>query len=170
MRIFLIGFMGSGKTFTGRRLAERLAYPFIDLDDRIERLAGLDIPQIFEQYGESYFRKVERDCLRSTIEHPDVVISCGGGTPCFYDNMIWMNRQGVTIYLDTPVSVLVNRLLPEREHRPVLKGISSAKLSSFIEEKLAERSYFYRQAKMIYSQSDANADVASALQQALEME
>lgn len=163
MRIYLIGFMGSGKTYTGRRLAEQLGFPFLDLDLLIEEVAGMDIPAIFREFGESHFRKLERQALRGTAGRKAAVVSTGGGVPCFFDNMDWMNRHGLTIYLDTSPSILARRLLPERAHRPLLQPYDEHSLPAFIQSKLAERTYFYEQARLIYRQDRPNADVATEL-------
>jgi len=95
-RFYLIGFMGSGKSFLGRRLANALQLPFLDLDDYLEEWSGRSIPRIFEESGEEAFRKLESEALRDTARLPSAVIACGGGTPCFGDNMAWMNAHGIT--------------------------------------------------------------------------
>ena len=113
MKFFLIGFMGSGKTYVGKRLANELDIPFYDLDEYIEEKEGKKISEIFNEKGEEYFRQVERMCLRDFGIIGDAVIACGGGTPCFFDNMEWINKTGTSIYLQTPVKIIVDRLLKE---------------------------------------------------------
>ena len=122
MRLFLIGFMGSGKSYVGSRLAEGLDMDFIDLDALIVEKAEKSIPEIFAEEGEMAFRTLERDCLRSLGSCDEVVVACGGGTPCFFDNMDWMNAQGMTIFLQTSVDLLAKRLLSEVAQRPLLAG------------------------------------------------
>lgn len=157
MRVFIIGFMGSGKSFTGRRLAELLGYPFVDLDDRIEEQAQKTIAEIFESGGEDAFRAAEKRALRAMDAFTDVVVATGGGAPCFFDNMDWMNQNGLTIYLQTPVEILVQRLEGEKAHRPLVRKVED--LQQFIEEKLRERSTYYLQAAIIYHQHKAQEKV-----------
>ena len=163
MRIFLIGFMGSGKSHVGRQLAASTGMDFLDLDVQIEKDQQRSIRQIFEQEGEATFRQIERDALFSMAQQEHAIIACGGGTPCFFDNMDWMNRNGITIYLQTPVSILVQRLKPEKAHRPLLQNLDDEGLHIFIRAKLAERVPFYLRASVIYQVKDANEDVAAAL-------
>ncbi len=116
MSIFLIGLPGSGKSFWGEKLADKLSVNFIDLDNEIERKAGSSIIEIFRLHGEEYFRLIEKEVLESVIAlHKNEVIACGGGTPCFYNNIEMMNRSGKTIYLKTPISLLLERLKKSSE-------------------------------------------------------
>lgn len=162
-RIYLIGFMGSGKSHTGRQLAGKLGYAFVDLDDRIEAEAGMDIPAIFRRDGEDEFRRIEQKVLHATQNLQATVISTGGGTPCFFDNMDWMNRHGLTIFLDASAEVLARRLMPERAHRPLLQPYNRDTLIDFIRSKLAERMYFYQKAQIHFLQPESSGDVATAL-------
>ncbi len=149
--IFLVGFMGSGKSYTGRRLAEARGRRFVDLDTVIEAHAGMDIPAIFAQHGETGFRAMERTCLHQMADVPEpVIVATGGGAPCFFDNMAWMNAHGHTIWLNPPLEVLVERLLPERAHRPLLAAIPEEELASFIRERLDARRVWYAQAKEVW--------------------
>lgn len=148
-RIFLLGFMGCGKSWWAVRLAERLEIPARDLDVLIEQEEGLSISDIFSQHGESYFRDSEARCLRQTVRWPDLVLATGGGTPMFYDNMRWMNDTGITIFLDPPAAVLTERLREETGLRPLLSGVKSSDLQLFIEQKLAERRPVYEQARIV---------------------
>lgn len=163
MRIFLIGFMGSGKSHVGRQLAASMGMDFLDLDVQIEKDQQRSIRQIFEQEGEATFRQIEREALHHLVLQENLIVACGGGTPCFFDNMDWMNKQGITIYLQTPVSILVQRLKPEKNHRPLLQNLDDEGLHIFIGAKLAEREPFYLRASVIYQVKDANEDVAAAL-------
>lgn len=143
MRIFLTGFMGSGKSYLGKLLATRLGFGFVDLDDLIEARMGMPIFQIFEQLGEPAFRKAEAECLRSLAVRGQIVVATGGGTPCFFENLNWMNENGVTIYLATSPLVLAQRLLSEKAKRPLLAHLQDNALKNFIEGKLTERREFY---------------------------
>ncbi|MEP7141560.1 MAG: shikimate kinase [Ferruginibacter sp.] len=145
---FLVGFMGSGKTHWGKKWAAANQLPFIDLDDLIEKKAGKTIAEIFETSGEDHFRKMEAGTLRDCAGLHNTIVACGGGTPCFFENMQWMNDHGMTIYIaGTPVEI-VQRLALEQEKRPLLKKLTQAELIFFIEQKLTEREPFYTQAKL----------------------
>lgn len=152
MLIFLIGFMGSGKSYTGIRLAQQLEYSFVDLDHLIEDQQGKSIDEIFSTLGENEFRQIERDALHSLKGKEHLVIACGGGTPCFFDNMDWMKNNGTTIFLDLPPKILEKRLLNGMEHRPLIKNLNkTGELISYIESKIAQRRPFYQQADIIFN-------------------
>ena len=151
MRIFLVGYMGSGKTTLGEKLAYLLKYQFIDLDKYIQEQEGRTIKQIFEEDGEEYFRKLERVYLHRIIDSEDVVISSGGGTPCFFDNMDQMNEYGQTIYINLHPKALIARLLTSDETRPLLAGKTEKEMLDFVFQHLREREVFYKQAKKITS-------------------
>ena len=164
MRIFLIGFMGSGKSYTGKRLAAALGYDFYDLDALIEAQEGCKIAAIFEEKGEARFRELEQQTLHRTADWEDVVISCGGGTPCFYDNMEWMSARGITIWLDPAVETVLSRLQRKPHKRPLLAGLETeAQWMEFIERKLEERRPFYEKAQLMYRQTNEEADAAEEL-------
>jgi shikimate kinase len=147
-KIYLIGFMGSGKSTAGRRLAASLGWDFIDLDKKIEQEAGLDIPEIFSRYGEQYFRKTETRLLRDLQPLSRTVVSTGGGAPCFDDNMDFMLRTGLTIYLKLTPGQLTVRLSGSKGERPLITDISKDKLPDFIAEKLSEREKYYSRAEL----------------------
>lgn len=147
MRIYLIGFMGSGKTTVGKKLAKKLGFSFIDLDLLIEEQQKMSINTIFEQKGELAFREIEKIVLQSTIHMQNIVVACGGGLPCFFDNMAWMNANGQTLYIKMAPKSLFNRLINAKMTRPLLKDKTDEELLVFIEEKLEERAPFYLQAK-----------------------
>ncbi|MFI5135670.1 MAG: shikimate kinase [Chitinophagales bacterium] len=130
--IFLIGFMGSGKTSVGKKLAALLSAEFVDLDEVIELKESKTISQIFQELGEEYFRERESQCLQSLSEKSNAVIATGGGVPYFHDNMKWMNENGVTVYLQTNSEILFGRLKSEIAHRPLLHGNSEEELKQFI--------------------------------------
>jgi shikimate kinase len=163
MRIYLIGFMGSGKSHTGKKLAELLKVPFFDLDQMIEDQQQKTISELFEKLGEDRFREIEQRTLHQTIAHKDAVISCGGGTPCFFDNMEWMNEHGVTIYLHTSEALLLERLIMERNKRPLLANSAGEELAGFINRLMEKRLPYYEQAQVIYHQRENEEDVAGFL-------
>lgn len=163
MKIFLLGFMGSGKSHVGKQLAEHIGLEFIDLDHWIEEQEGQSIAHIFKTKGETTFREIERAALREMAAKENILIACGGGTPCFFDNMAWMNRQGITIYLETPVEVLTQRLIPQQAQRPLLQNLNEPELRSFITYKLAERKPFYEQAQVIYQVTATEEAVTDTL-------
>ncbi|MGC9150886.1 MAG: shikimate kinase [Microbacter sp.] len=146
--IFLIGYMGSGKTTIGQLIAKQLNKQFIDLDRWIENRFHRSIHDLFEAHGEEWFRKVEHENLKEVSFFQDVVISTGGGAACYYQNMEWMNDHGMTIYLSVPVATLTLRLRTATSKRPLLKNKTEAEIKQFIEENLAIREPFYRQAKI----------------------
>lgn len=148
MRIYLIGFMGSGKSYLGRALAEQLGIGFLDLDDIIEQQVGISIADYFRLHGEKSFREIEATCLRATGSLHDHVIATGGGTPCFFNNMEWMNENGTTIFLQAKLPFLVSRLEKEAAQRPLVASLPSQDLASFIEQKIEERMPFYQQAQL----------------------
>lgn len=138
--------MGSGKSYWGRRLAAALEMPFYDLDAYIVAQTGYSIPELFAEHGEAGFRKIEQEHLMGLVKHT-AVVSTGGGTPCFFDNMEQMNKFGRTIYLRIPVDVLAQRLSKEMQRRPMLAGLSSDDLPGFIEVLLEKRAPFYEMAQ-----------------------
>jgi shikimate kinase len=148
MKIFLVGFMGSGKTRLGKNLSNALERNFIDLDVLIEHTQHISIPEIFAAKGEQGFREIEKNTLQHSAFAEDSIISTGGGAPCFFDNMDWMNKNGITIFIDPPIKVLADRLINAKTERPLIKGKSLDELVIFIEEKLKERRPFYEKATL----------------------
>ena len=146
-RIILIGYMGSGKTTIGRQLAMALGLQFYDLDWYIEMRYHKKVADIFADSGEAYFRDLERRMLHEVAEFEDVVISCGGGTPCFGDNMQYMNQQAETVYLKASPEVLCMHLSMGRTVRPLILGKEKDELLQYIKDSLTEREPFYTQAK-----------------------
>ena len=146
-RIIIIGYMGAGKTTVGKALSKELGIPFYDLDWYIESRMHKTVAQLFAERGEEGFRKVERNMLHEVAEFEDVVISCGGGTPCFFDNMEYLNQQGETVYLKADPEVLYGHLLMGKTVRPLLVGKSKEELLAFIREQLEKREPFYTKAK-----------------------
>jgi len=149
MKIFLIGFMGSGKTTLGRKLASRLGYEFIDLDHKLEQQVELSIAEYFQIFGEDAFRKLESEVLKKTLYPDNAIISTGGGLPCYFDNMGWMKANGKSIYIKLSPKTLADRLERGKEERPLLQDKHGDALVDFIEQKLGEREKFYSQASII---------------------
>jgi len=141
--------MGCGKTTFGKRLANKLAYNFIDLDKVIEENAGISIPEFFKQFGEEAFRRKESEIIKTTAFPENSIIATGGGAPCFFDNMDWMNANGTTVYISLTPKALASRLESATEERPVLQGKKGEELEAFIAGKLAEREPFYSKAAII---------------------
>lgn len=154
MKIFLIGFMGSGKTTLGKRLATKLKYPFIDIDARIEAKIGSTIAEYFDKNGEVAFRQVENSVMKDADIPQNAVVATGGGAPCYLDNLEWMNNHGLTIYLSLSPKALAKRLENGVEQRPVLQNLKGEALEKFITEKLKSREPFYKQAKLILKGKD----------------
>ncbi len=146
-RIFLTGYMGAGKTTLGKAFAHDIKATFIDLDWYIEERFHKSIRELFAERGEDGFRKLEQNMLHEVAEFEDVVISTGGGTPCFFDNMEYMNGQGQTVFLDVQPDVLFARLRTATQQRPILRGKTDEELRDFIKEALAMRLPFYTQAR-----------------------
>ena len=148
MRIFLIGMMGSGKTTLGRQLAARIQHTFVDLDAYLEQREGCSIAQLFEQEGQERFRELEREALEAVVQaYEKVVISTGGGAPCFFDNIDFMNRHGRTVFLDVPVEEISRRLLAsDLQMRPLLAGKTEEEVKSFLFKTLSHRRQFYERA------------------------
>lgn len=144
--IFLIGYMGSGKTTLGRGVEARTHISFIDLDDYIEQSEGKTISEIFREAGEEGFRKIERETLLQLADRKDLLVACGGGTPCFYDNMEIMNRCGTTIWLEASVDTLHRRLTEAKSRRPLIANLNDKELREFIIKSLNIRNPFYSKA------------------------
>ena len=139
--------MGSGKSYWTRKIARKLKTGGFDLDYLIESHEEKSISEIFTEDGEQYFRKKESDILRWFGEKKKFVLATGGGTPCFHDNMEWMNKQGITIWLDEPVETLVQRLVSEKEHRPLINKMTKEELPAFLTTQLSQRAAFYAKAQ-----------------------
>ena len=146
-RVILIGYMGAGKTTIGKALAKELGMPFYDLDWYITSRMRKTVAQIFEERGEEGFRQIEHNMLHEVAEFEDVIISCGGGTPCFFDNIDYMNRQGQVVYLKVDPETLYKHLKMSKNDRPLLRGKSESELITFISEQLQKREPFYTKAR-----------------------
>jgi len=164
MRIFIIGYMGAGKSTVGRRLANRLNIPFVDLDDAFEAKFRYSIPRFFDHFGEERFREFENQCLREIIsEHDTAVISTGGGTACSVENMSLMNTEGITIYLKMASKSLALRLNKARRLRPIIRDIQNDDMLEFIEEQMTKREPFYEQAKLVIKGESLDLDELAGL-------
>lgn len=149
IRVILIGYMGAGKTTVGKELARSLGVMFYDLDWYIETRMRKTVKQIFDERGEEGFRQVEHNMLHEVAEFEDVVISCGGGTPCFFDNMEYLNQQGETVYLQATPDVLHEHLKMGKGVRPLLLNKTPEEVSVFITEQLKQREQYYLKAKHV---------------------
>lgn len=150
MIITLIGYMGAGKSIIAKELEKIKKYKKIDLDFEISQKIGMEIPEIFEKRGELFFRKIERELLVKILsEENNIILSTGGGTPCYYDNIDLINKNSVSVYLRTKVMTLAERLIPEKENRPLISKISEENLAEFIGQHLFERNQFYNKASII---------------------
>lgn len=153
MIIFLIGFMGCGKSTIGKKLALNIEYNFIDLDVYIQDQECKSINEIFKN-GEDYFRKIERVYLQSAIKTKNTVIAVGGGTPCYFDNMQLMKENGLTIYIDMHPTELISRLRLSKQNRPLIASLQENELSNFVFKNLNERKEYYNKAHKIVDGSD----------------
>jgi shikimate kinase len=163
LKIFLVGFMGSGKSHWGKIWAKRENLSFFDLDTKIEKAFRMKITDIFERKGEDKFRELERYHLRKFENKKNFLLACGGGTPCFSDNLDWMKSQGKVFYLKAEPEYILDKVINETEQRPVLKKINPAELLFFIQKKLIEREPFYSQADFILNVEDLNENSLSAI-------
>ena len=171
-RVFLIGYMGSGKTTLGKAYSAATGLQFVDLDWYIEERMHKSISDLFAERGEDGFRLLEQKMLHEAGEFENVLIACGGGTPCFFDNMEFMNASGTTVYLKVSVEELAKRLELCKHTRPVLKGRSGEELRAFIAESLEKRNPFYTKASITFdaekmlTESDVH-DISNALMKIL---
>jgi shikimate kinase len=159
MKIFLIGFMGSGKTHWGKRLSQKLSIRFFDLDEQIVAHEGKSISEIFAEKGEEYFRLLEQDVLHIIAEsHDSFVVACGGGTPCYFNNIEYMNNTGTTVWIYTSVDTLYSRLLGEKDKRPLIRELGDDQLKGFIKKKYADRKMYYEQADIVVEEENTTLE------------
>ena len=163
--------MGAGKTTVGRALSKELGIPFYDLDWYIENRRRKTVSEIFVEQGEEGFRKIEHNMLHEVAEFEDVIISCGGGTPCFYDNIDYMNQQGQVVYLKATPEVLYQHLIMGKGDRPLLKGKSKEELMTFITEQLKQRETFYSKAQYTFDVNvmDNNEKINTTIEKLCEL-
>jgi shikimate kinase len=158
MKIFLVGFMGCGKSTLGRRLAARLNYQFVDLDELFEKREGTTIAKYFISHGEEAFRQEESKILKETGFTNNTIISTGGGLPCYFDHMDWMNANGKVIYIQMSPKALASRLEHGKEERPLLHGKHGDDLVTFIAAKLAEREVHYLKSGIVADGMNLSAE------------
>jgi shikimate kinase len=151
--------MGSGKTHWGRALSQKLNIPFFDLDEQIVSHEGKPINQLFAEHGEEHFRLLEKDTLHIITEsHDSFVMATGGGTPCYFNNVEYMNRSGTTVWINTSVDILFQRLIVEKDKRPLIKELSDGQLKGFITKKFADRRIYYEQADVTLDEEPVQLD------------
>lgn len=163
MKVFLIGYMASGKSTAAKKLAKKLGLAAVDLDAEIEKAAGMSIPEIFKAEGEKSFRKREQTELRKWLAKDDYVMATGGGTPCFFESMDEMNAVGVTIYLQMSPKAVVDRVLSSKEERPILKGLPEDKMLKKVEFQISKRDAFYTRAH--WTINGVNLDIDALVEQ-----
>ncbi|MCW3071986.1 MAG: shikimate kinase [Bacteroidetes bacterium] len=157
-KIFLTGYMGSGKSTAGKKLAMKLGFEFIDLDKFIEAECGQTISSIFAEKGENEFRALEHNALKKLVTKENIVVACGGGTPCYYGNMELMNNNGTTIYLKMSADSLASRLLKAKDKRPLIENKTEEELRKYITEHLEKREDIYHQAQYIVKGKNLDID------------
>lgn len=155
--------MGVGKTTLGKQLAKSLGYAFVDTDAMVTALEAKAVKDVFAEKGEDYFRRKEQECLHRLSKRENLVIATGGGIPCFFDNMDWMNTQGLTVYLYMPAEGLYQRLKNEREERPLISAYSADELYDFISTSLHHREPYYMQSQLVFDATNPNVEVLAAL-------
>ena len=163
MLMYLIGFMGSGKTTTGKKLARKLAYDFIDIDALIESETKISISNFFEEFGEEKFRLIEQQEIKKTFKLKNTVISTGGGAPCFFTNMDEINKNGISIYLKADIPLIVSRLKNGKDQRPLVKNKDKEELKKYISELLSKRELFYNSAKLVVDAKSLNIEKLETL-------
>jgi len=163
MIVYLLGYMGSGKTKTGHLLSRKLGYDFIDTDSLIENSEQKSVSAIFQESGEDIFRELEQRILREVSHKTNCIVSTGGGMPCFFDNMDLMNKTGMTVYLKLPEGMLVQRLFNDKNKRPLLMDLDEDQLRLKVKEQIQEREVYYNKARLVFNAS--NMDVSLLAEQ-----
>lgn len=148
-RIVVIGFPGAGKSSVGRRLAARLKWRFVDTDSFFETKYHISIPDFFSKYGEDFFRICEKSVLEEVLKMPNVVISTGGGTPCFFNNMDMIVANSTSVYLKLSPKSLAIRLIASHKVRPLVAGKSDAEVLEYVTKTLEQREQFYSRANIV---------------------
>ncbi len=164
-RIYLVGYMGAGKTTAAKRLAHRLDWEHYDTDALFEEKYHISVDDFFHKYDEALFRKLESQILQSTENLENTVISTGGGTPCFNDNMAWMNEHGTTVFLKISSQTAVSRIMLSKKKRPLAAGKTEAELATFVEKHYGARMSFYEQAQHVVKGEDLDIEALLALLQ-----
>ncbi len=164
MRIYLVGFMGVGKSYLGKIWAKENNLKFCDLDEIIAQEEKMTIAEIFEKNGENYFRQKEKETLLKTLTFQNTIIACGGGTPCFFDNINWMRKNGTVIFLNETVEKILLNITNDKQVRPLLENLNEAEKFTFIQNKLAERLPFYIQSHIILSTEQLHTNAFKLIQ------
>ena len=152
MKVVLVGYMASGKSIISKELGEKLGMEVIDLDDYITKKEKMSIPELFKNKGEIYFRTIENKYLKELLEQKeDFILASGGGTPCYANNMKWIKENATSVYLKASIPTIADRVIKEKETRPLIKAIKDTDLKEFIAKHLFERSEFYNQADFTLS-------------------
>ncbi len=157
-RIYIVGYMGAGKTTAARRLAQRLGWEVADTDDLFEEKYKISVCDFFNKYDEALYRKLESEVLKSTESLENVVISTGGGTACYFDNMDWMSQHGLTVFLRISQKAVVDRLVHAKRKRPLAEGKTEEELSAFVEQHYTGRLPFYEQSRITVKAEDLDLD------------
>jgi shikimate kinase len=153
-RIYIVGYMGAGKTTAARRLAQRMGWEVVDTDALFEEKYKISVNDFFNKYDEPLYRKLESEVLKATESLDHVVVSTGGGTACFFDNMDWMNQHGLTVFLRISPQAAVDRVIHSRHKRPLVEGKSEEELTEFVSRHYASRLPFYEQARITAKSED----------------
>lgn len=153
-RIYIVGYMGAGKTSAARRLAQRMGWEVVDTDALFEEKYKISVNDFFNKYDEPLYRKLESEVLKATESLDHVVVSTGGGTACFFDNMDWMNQHGLTVFLRISPQAAVDRVIHSRHKRPLVEGKSEEELMEFVSQHYASRLPFYEQARITAKSED----------------
>lgn len=163
-KVVLIGYMGSGKSIVSKKIANLIQIPFAELDDIIAQKEGMSVEMIFKKKGELYFRKMEHEVFSELIQSKkDLIISTGGGTPCYFNNHeLLKGNEVVSIYLKASISTLVNRLILEKQKRPLIAHLDDADIPEFIAKHLFDRSFYYNQATFTVTVDKKNSDEIAA--------
>ena len=157
-RIYIVGYMGAGKTTAARRLANHLGWGVVDTDAMFEEKYKISVCDFFNKYDEPLYRKLESEVLKSTADLENVVISTGGGTACYFDNMEWMNQHGLTVFLRISQKAVVDRLVHAKRKRPLAEGKTEAELTEFVNRHYTSRLPFYEQAKITVKAEDLDLE------------
>ena len=157
-RIYLVGYMGAGKTTAARRLAHRLGWETVDTDALFEEKYKMSVCDFFNKYDEALYRKLESEVLKATESLESTVISTGGGTACYFDNMEWMNQHGLTVFMRISPQAAVDRVIHSRHKRPLVEGKSEEELTEFVNRHYASRMPFYEQAKITVKSEDLDVE------------
>lgn len=167
MNIYLIGYMGSGKSTVGKKLSRALGLDFVDLDQQIESRINQSIAQYFQEYGENSFRELEREELLKTFALPNTVIALGGGTPCYFDNLELINQKGRSVYLKLSATSLAIRLENAKNPRPLIQGLAPEELFEFVQHQLGERENYYNRSHLIFKGENLKIEELAQLVQTL---